>query len=145
MNADWLTRKHQSCHTPEPEPCVSESTPWVETHRHLTALFFSRHFTNLTLFLKMISSVFFPFILVVAVGVFGSVPASPVVEQVYRDVVSVVSPGQESLSGDSLRFLFNTLEKRVQCRGSDVSCEKVSFMILTPSAWAGWRGPGPQL
>ncbi|XP_016896402.1 zinc transporter ZIP4 [Cynoglossus semilaevis] len=37
---------------------------------------------------------------------------------------SAVSPGQESLSGDSLRFLFNTLEKRVQCRGSDVSCEK---------------------
>uniref|UniRef100_A0A3P8WC80 Zinc transporter ZIP4 n=1 Tax=Cynoglossus semilaevis TaxID=244447 RepID=A0A3P8WC80_CYNSE len=28
------------------------------------------------------------------------------------------------MSGDSLRFLFNTLEKRVQCRGSDVSCEK---------------------
>uniref|UniRef100_A0A3Q3FK45 Solute carrier family 39 member 4 n=1 Tax=Labrus bergylta TaxID=56723 RepID=A0A3Q3FK45_9LABR len=42
--------------------------------------------------------------------------------EAYGAVVSVVSPGQQSLTGDSLRSLFNTLEKRVQCGG--VSCEK---------------------
>nr|XP_020453281.1 zinc transporter ZIP4-like [Monopterus albus] len=55
-------------------------------------------------------------------GLFGSVSGSPALEEAYRDVVSVVSPGQRVLTGDSLRSLFNTLENRVQC--GEVSCEK---------------------
>ncbi|XP_018526260.1 zinc transporter ZIP4 [Lates calcarifer] len=55
-------------------------------------------------------------------GLFGSVSGSPAVEEAYKDVVSVVSPGQQALTGESLRSVFNTLEKRVQCGG--VSCEK---------------------
>lgn len=62
-------------------------------------------------------------------GLFGSVSGSPAVEEAYRAVVSIVSPGQQFLTGDSLRSLFNTLEKRVQ--GGEVSCEKVSFIRLT--------------
>lgn len=58
-------------------------------------------------------------------GLLGSVSGSSALEEVYKDVVSVVSPGQQLLTGDSLRSLFNTLEKRVQCGA--VSCEKVSF------------------
>lgn len=65
-------------------------------------------------------------------GLFGSVSGSPAVEEAYKDVVSVVSPGQQALTGESLRSVFNTLEKRVQCGG--VSCEKVSFIRLTPRA-----------
>ncbi|XP_060915114.1 zinc transporter ZIP4 [Labrus mixtus] len=66
---------------------------------------------------------FFSALLILAgLGSFGSVSGSPAVEEVYGAVVSVVSPGQQSLTGDSLRSLFNTLEKRVQCGG--VSCEK---------------------
>ncbi|XP_047461458.1 zinc transporter ZIP4-like [Mugil cephalus] len=53
---------------------------------------------------------------------FGSVSGSPALEEVYGDVVSVLSPGQHHLTGESLRSLFNTLEKRVQC--AEVSCEK---------------------
>ncbi|XP_056255658.1 zinc transporter ZIP4-like [Seriola aureovittata] len=49
-------------------------------------------------------------------------PSSPAVEGAYRDVVSIVSPGQQFLTEESLRSLFNTLEKRVQC--GEVSCEK---------------------
>uniref|UniRef100_A0A672Z8D2 Zinc transporter ZIP4 n=1 Tax=Sphaeramia orbicularis TaxID=375764 RepID=A0A672Z8D2_9TELE len=59
-------------------------------------------------------------------GRFGSASGSPVLDQVYRDVISIVSPGQDFLTRDSLRSLFNTLEKRVQC--GEVSCEKVSFI-----------------
>lgn len=55
-------------------------------------------------------------------GSLGSVSGSPAVEEAYRAVISVVSPGQQILTGDSLRSLFNTLEKRVQC--GEVSCEK---------------------
>ncbi|KAI3358643.1 hypothetical protein L3Q82_015060 [Scortum barcoo] len=55
-------------------------------------------------------------------GLLGSASASPAVEEAYRAVVSVVSPGQAHLTGQSLRSLFNTLQKRVQC--GEVSCEK---------------------
>ncbi|XP_070702853.1 zinc transporter ZIP4 [Pempheris klunzingeri] len=55
-------------------------------------------------------------------GLFGFVSGSPAVEEAYGAVVSAVSPGQQSLTGASLRSLFNTLEKRVQCGA--VSCEK---------------------
>ena len=58
----------------------------------------------------------------------GSASASPAVEEAYSAVVSVVSPGQQYLTGESLRSLFNTLEDRVQCGGGP--CEKVSFMGL---------------
>lgn len=52
----------------------------------------------------------------------GCACGSPVLEQVYRDVASVVSPGKQHLSREALRSLFNTLQKRVQC--SEVSCGK---------------------
>ncbi|MED6260887.1 hypothetical protein ATANTOWER_030796 [Ataeniobius toweri] len=52
-------------------------------------------------------------------GLVGSVSA---VEDAYSAVVSVVSPGQRFLTGESLRSLFNTLQKRVQC--GEVPCEK---------------------
>ncbi|KAM9340224.1 zinc transporter ZIP4 [Symphorus nematophorus] len=66
---------------------------------------------------------FFSALLVLASsGLFGSVSGSPAVEEAYQSVVSVVSPGQQRLTGDSLRSLFNTLEKRVQC--GEVPCEK---------------------
>ncbi|XP_028255748.1 zinc transporter ZIP4-like [Parambassis ranga] len=55
-------------------------------------------------------------------GAFGSVSGSPAVEEVFGAVVGVVSPGQQHLTGPSLRSLFNTLEHRVQC--GEVSCEK---------------------
>ncbi|XP_035039391.1 zinc transporter ZIP4 [Hippoglossus stenolepis] len=58
-------------------------------------------------------------------GAFGSVSGSPALEEVYQAVVSVVSPGQQSLSGASLGSLFNTLEKRVQCGA--VSCGKCNL------------------
>lgn len=58
-------------------------------------------------------------------GSLGSASGSPAVEEAFGAVLTVVSPGQEYLSGDSLRSLFNTLENRVQCAA--VSCEKVSF------------------
>lgn len=76
---------------------------------------------------------FFSALLVlVGFGSFGSVSGSPAVDEAYRAVVSLVSPGQQHLTGDSLRSLFNTLEKRVQCGG--VSCEKVSFIRLSSAA-----------
>lgn len=50
-------------------------------------------------------------------------------EEAYRAVVELVSPGQQQLTAASLRSLFNTLENRVQC--GEVSCEKVSFIGLT--------------
>lgn len=64
-------------------------------------------------------------------GLFLSVSGSPIVEQVYRDVVDLVSPGQQNLTSDSLRAVFNKLENRVQC---GVPCEKVSFIRLTAAA-----------
>lgn len=62
-------------------------------------------------------------------GLFVSVSGSPAVEQVYRDVVDLVSPGQQHLTAESHRSVFNSLENRVQC--GEVSCEKVSFIRLT--------------
>lgn len=62
-------------------------------------------------------------------GLFVSVWASPAVEEAYRAVVELVSPGQQQLTAGSLRLLFNSLENRVQC--GEVSCEKVSFIRLT--------------
>uniref|UniRef100_A0A672IZG6 Zinc transporter ZIP4 n=1 Tax=Salarias fasciatus TaxID=181472 RepID=A0A672IZG6_SALFA len=56
-------------------------------------------------------------------GLFGSVSGSAAVEQVYRDVVSVVSPGQENLTEEAVRSLFNTLEARVHC--GDGPCGKL--------------------
>ncbi|XP_070841410.1 zinc transporter ZIP4 isoform X2 [Chaetodon trifascialis] len=65
---------------------------------------------------------FFTLLILTGSGLFDSVSASPAVEEAYMAVVSVVSPGQQRLTGESLRFLFNTLEKRVQC--GEVPCEK---------------------
>uniref|UniRef100_A0A8C6S4W3 Zinc transporter ZIP4/12 EF-hand domain-containing protein n=1 Tax=Neogobius melanostomus TaxID=47308 RepID=A0A8C6S4W3_9GOBI len=42
--------------------------------------------------------------------------------EVYRELVSLVNPGQQHLTGTALRSGFNTLEKRVQC--AEVPCEK---------------------
>lgn len=79
---------------------------------------------------------FFPALLIVAGwALCGSVSASPAVEAAYAAVLSVVSPGQPYLTGDSLHTVFNTLENRVQC--GEVSCEKVSFIML--SAAARWN------
>uniref|UniRef100_A0A8C6S3P0 Zinc transporter ZIP4 n=1 Tax=Neogobius melanostomus TaxID=47308 RepID=A0A8C6S3P0_9GOBI len=44
--------------------------------------------------------------------------------EVYRELVSLVNPGQQHLTGTALRSGFNTLEKRVQC--AEVPCEKCS-------------------
>ncbi|XP_008420375.1 zinc transporter ZIP4 [Poecilia reticulata] len=52
----------------------------------------------------------------------GSVGSSSAVEDAYSAVVSVVSPGQSFLTGESLRSLFNTLQNRVQC--GEVPCGK---------------------
>lgn len=68
--------------------------------------------------------------LIAGLGSLGSVSGSPAVEQAYRDVLAVVAPGQQYLTQEALRSLFNILEKRVQC--GEVSCEKVSFIRLTP-------------
>lgn len=70
-------------------------------------------------------------LLVTGWGVLVSVSGSPAVEEAYRAVVELVSPGQQQLAAGSLRALFNRLEKRVQC--GEVSCEKVSFIRLTPA------------
>lgn len=51
--------------------------------------------------------------------------ASPAVEEAYRAVAGVVSPGQQNLTEESLRALFNTLESRVQC--GDVPCGKCNL------------------
>lgn len=76
---------------------------------------------------------FFSALLILASwGLFGSVSGSPAVEAAYGAVVSVVSPGQQRLTGESLRTVFNTLEKRVQC--GEVSCGKVRF--IRPSSAA---------
>ena len=70
-------------------------------------------------------------------GVLGLVSGSPAVEEAYGAVLSIVSPGQQHLTGESLRSVFNTLEKRVQC--GEVSCEKVSFISSAPQREPGGR------
>ncbi|XP_040045682.2 zinc transporter ZIP4 [Gasterosteus aculeatus] len=55
-------------------------------------------------------------------GSFGPVSGSPAEKEAYRDVLSIVAPGQQHLNRESLGSVFNTLEKRVQC--GEVSCEK---------------------
>ncbi|KAL7382111.1 hypothetical protein ABVT39_017102 [Epinephelus coioides] len=66
---------------------------------------------------------FFSGLLILAsLGLFGSVAGSPGVEDAYRAVLSIVAPGQQYLSAESLGSAFNTLENRVQC--GEVSCEK---------------------
>lgn len=56
-------------------------------------------------------------------------------EKAYEDVVDLVSPGQQHLTSDSLRSVFNWLENRVHC--GEVPCEKVSFIRATRSAGDG--------
>ncbi|XP_029299362.1 zinc transporter ZIP4 [Cottoperca gobio] len=69
---------------------------------------------------------FFSALLILASwGLFGSVSGSPAVEAAYAAVLSVVSPGQQYLTGESLGTVFNTLENRVQC--GEVSCEKCNL------------------
>lgn len=87
-------------------------------------------FLNIKILFNLIGRMFFPALLILAGwGLCGSVSASPAVEAAYAAVLSVVSPGQQYLTGDSLHTVFNTLEKRVQC--GEVSCEKVSFIMLS--------------
>lgn len=69
-----------------------------------------------------------PLCLFAPLALFASVCGSPALEDAYGAVVSAVSPGEDALTGASVRSLFNTLENRVQCGA--VSCEKVSFMSL---------------
>ena len=57
----------------------------------------------------------------------GAPGAEPGTEDAYAAVVGVVSPGGERLTAESVRSLFNTLEKRVQCGG--VSCGKVRCLL----------------
>lgn len=71
-------------------------------------------------------------LILASLGWFGSVSGSPAVEEAYAAVLSIVSPGQEYLTEESLGSVFNTLEKRVQC--SEVSCGKVSFIRLSSAA-----------
>ncbi|XP_072303979.1 zinc transporter ZIP4 [Eucyclogobius newberryi] len=54
----------------------------------------------------------------------GCACVSPALEEVYRDVVSAVAPGEAHLTGAAARAVFNTLQNRVQC--AEVSCEKCS-------------------
>uniref|UniRef100_A0A672J2U7 Zinc transporter ZIP4 n=1 Tax=Salarias fasciatus TaxID=181472 RepID=A0A672J2U7_SALFA len=75
---------------------------------------------------KMFSSALPLLFLLSGCGLFGSVSGAVTVEQVYRDVVSVVSPGQENLTEEAVRSLFNTLEARVHC--GDGPCGKVRFI-----------------
>lgn len=69
--------------------------------------------------------------LVASWGLLVSVSGSPAVEKAYDDVVNLVSPGQQHLTSDSLRTVFNWLENRVHC--GEVPCEKVSFIRATRS------------
>lgn len=88
--------------------------------------------------------------LLVICALLGSASGSSAVEEAYDAVVSVVSPGQRRLTSESLRTVFNTLEKRVQC--GEVSCGKVRF-ISAPARRTGetarcdcaqGRGPNAQ-
>ncbi|CAL8373106.1 unnamed protein product [Boreogadus saida] len=76
---------------------------------------------------------------VVLFACIGGAPCTqPGIEDAYKDVVGEVSPGGEHLTEESVRSLFNTLEKRVQCDG--VSCEKCDLpggvyqLVGSPSA-----------
>ncbi|XP_034017386.1 zinc transporter ZIP4 [Thalassophryne amazonica] len=73
----------------------------------------------------MIFSVLLVLSQVAAWGSFGFVAWSPAVETAYRDVVALVSLGEQHLTGEALRSLFNMLENRVQC--GEVSCEKCNL------------------
>lgn len=106
----------------------------------------------------MCSASFILSLSILALGASGS----PVLEEMYWDVVNLVSPGEPHLSGTALRSVFNTLENRVQC--SEVSCEKCSpaegihqlittqqadnislsdFRIILSSSVLYLRSPGP--
>lgn len=63
-------------------------------------------------------------VLLLSILAAGGASGSPALEQLYREVVSLVSPGEQHLTGAALRTVFNTLEKRVQC--TEVPCEKCS-------------------
>lgn len=65
-------------------------------------------------------------VLLSLLGHFGSVCGSAAAEEAFGSINSITSPGQHLVAGASVRSLFNTLEKRVQCGA--VSCEKVSFI-----------------
>lgn len=56
----------------------------------------------------------------------GSVSGSPALDAAYGAVVSIVSPGQQRLTAESLRSVFKAVENRVQC--GEVPCEKVRFI-----------------
>ncbi|XP_026205146.1 zinc transporter ZIP4 [Anabas testudineus] len=58
-------------------------------------------------------------------GLSGSVSVSAALDEAYRTVVSVVAPGEQFLTGGSVRSLFNTLGNRVQC--GEVSCEECNL------------------
>ncbi|KAM9838216.1 zinc transporter ZIP4 [Aulostomus maculatus] len=70
----------------------------------------------------MFSSVLVPLSLLSTLALLDSACGSTAVDEAYGAMVSMVRPGQPHLNGDSLRSLFNTLGKRVQC--GKVSCEK---------------------
>ncbi|CAK6949363.1 zinc transporter ZIP4 [Scomber scombrus] len=70
----------------------------------------------------MASSMLLLFPMLVNCCLFGSASGSPAVEKAYAAVMSIMSPGEQYLTQQSLRSLFNTLEKRVQC--GEVSCGK---------------------
>ncbi|XP_029977186.1 zinc transporter ZIP4-like [Salarias fasciatus] len=55
-------------------------------------------------------------------GLLGSASGAATVDEVYRDVVAVVSPDQADLNEDVVRALFSKLEDRVQC--GTVPCTK---------------------
>uniref|UniRef100_A0A8C6S5I2 Zinc transporter ZIP4 n=1 Tax=Neogobius melanostomus TaxID=47308 RepID=A0A8C6S5I2_9GOBI len=74
--------------------------------------------SNYGAFFEMHSTSFILFLSILAGGAFGA----PALEEVYRELVSLVNPGQQHLTGTALRSGFNTLEKRVQC--AEVPCEK---------------------
>lgn len=63
-------------------------------------------------------------VLLLSILAAGGASGSPALEQLYLDVVSLVSPGEQHLTGTALRPVFNTLENRVQC--TEVPCEKCS-------------------
>lgn len=97
----------------------------------------------------MASSILLLFPFLFNLGVLSSVSGSPAVEKAYAAVVGTVSPGEQYLTGQSVRTLFNTLEKRVQC--GEVSCGKVSFINSAAKrkeslsgAGAVERGRGPK-
>lgn len=114
---------------------VSAEIPWdCRSLCHTISAPFFLHFWSLQIFFffkdsfKMISSSPFLLLLLSGWGLLSFVSGSPAVEEAYEAVVSIVSPGQQYLTGESLHSLFNTLEHRVHC--GEVPCEKVSFIRL---------------